>query len=167
MNFYSLYADGTRHRTWRNAIQAPDKNAYLITPGTPVLESNGQTWSSDYPVIAFFSQDVYFQVFLLLKADSAEYYCNIITPVTETQQDIWFIDLAIDVLVNKTEIQVVDEDEFEQRCLEYRREWIYRAVEAKEQVVQLAKKEWGPFHPATVERWRDWAGGIGNSGNSL
>lgn len=147
---------GMPHRTWERVIRLPLQIAYFIPPFSPVREANGRSWSSDYPVIAYFWPDVFFQVTVLLKANRTDYYCNIITPVTQTMSDIWFIDLDLDVLVMDEEVSLVDEEEFELRKQFYPDEWVRGALEAKSLLLHMAEKQIGPFAPAIAEGWREW-----------
>ncbi len=156
MKIRSLRHDGAVHRVWENAVPALSQNGYLIPTDTPVREGNGRMWSSHYPVIAQFWPRAFFQVFLLLKVDRVDYYCNIITPITRTKTDIWFIDLDYDVLVMDGQVSLVDEDEFQCRKTHYPMEWIAGALAAKAFVLQMARGQYGPFSPAIAIGWRDW-----------
>lgn len=155
MRIRSLRYQGKPHRTWEHAVPRLEQSAWLIPQNTPVREADGSVWSSDYPVIAYFWPGAFFQVTVLLKADRTDYYCNIITPVTETLTDLWFIDLDLDVLVMNGDVSLVDEEEFRLRKPFYPEEWVRGAIEAKSFVLQMAKERSGPFAPAIADGWRD------------
>ncbi|GMA63245.1 hypothetical protein GCM10025859_36850 [Alicyclobacillus fastidiosus] len=129
------------------------KGAYRIPAGSPVVEANGQTWASDYPVVAFFWPNVYFQVFMLLKESGTDYYCNVMAPAL-IAKDIVYIDLDLDVIVTDGQVKLVDEKEFRERKVTYLPEWVRAAEAASEWLVQQAQRRQGVFHPATGLGWR-------------
>ncbi len=169
MKLRSLRYDGTFHRLWDNTISLPDPNAYLIQRGMPVLEADGRVWSSDYPVVALFWPGSFFQMFMLLKTDRTDYYCNIITPIVQTPTDIWFVDLDYDVLVMDGQVSLVDEDDFLSRKDFYPNEWVDGAQAAKKLVLNMAREQIGPFSPAIAKGWRDWLAyhGTNSTGSGL
>lgn len=167
MKILSYHGDGGRHREWTKVLPTSDAWTFLIPAGSLVQEASGATWSSDYPVVAFFWPDRYYQVFLLLKSRTTEYYCNIITPPVyrpgadrfpDVDSSIEFFDLDLDIYVsyqnNQVQIKQLDEDEFEQRQVNYTQEWIVQARLANEGLKGLARASQGPFSPATARWWR-------------
>lgn len=178
MRIVSYHGDGSQHREWTRAVTTREPWTFIIPPGELVKESSGSTWASDYPVVAFFWPDRYYQVFLLLKSTGEEYYCNIITPPVyqsssegeasdsdKTAADSWvqFVDLDLDVYVSQpahdVQVRQLDRDEFELRKHSYAREWVEQAEAANEELVRLAKSRTGPFSPATAAWWRDHLNG--------
>jgi protein associated with RNAse G/E len=142
---------------WSSAQTTPEPWAFYIGPGQPVIEGNGSSWHSDYPVVALFWPDRYYQVFLLLKREGPEYYCNVITPPFYDGRagEVRFIDLDLDVYVD-SDVRLLDEDEFERRRGKYPVEWAERATEAAAELVRLAERRAGPFQPAVAQWWRAW-----------
>ncbi|MFB5192288.1 DUF402 domain-containing protein [Alicyclobacillus fastidiosus] len=153
MNIVSIRADGSPHRQWTGVLPTMMRGAYRIPAGSPVVEANGATWSSDYPVVAFFWPNVYFQVFMLLKETGTDYYCNVMTPAL-VAKDIVYIDLDLDVIVTDGQVKLVDEREFNERKSAYRPEWVQAATTTSQWLVQQAKRRQGVFHPATGLGWR-------------
>jgi uncharacterized protein len=156
MKIRSLRYQGNPHRTWERVIPLHEHPAFYIPPNSPVRDADGKLWSSDYPVIAYFWPSVFFQVTILLKANQTDYYCNVITPVTRTKTDIWFIDLDLDVLLMNGEVSLVDEEEFRMRSRFYPDAWIKGATRAKSFLLQMANDRSGFFAPAIADGWRDW-----------
>ncbi|WAH39299.1 DUF402 domain-containing protein [Alicyclobacillus dauci] len=149
----SVHTDGSIHRTWLNVRKTVSRGIYLISPKSPVLESDGTSWSSDYPVVAFFWPRSFFQVFMLLKETGTDYYCNVTLPPV-IGNDVVFVDLDLDVVVTGGQAEVVDRREFDERKVAYQSEWIENAQTAATTLMSLAENRWGPFHPATALRWR-------------
>lgn len=156
--FQSMKVNGLVHRTWSNALVTPFPQTYFIPPNTPVIEANGEFWSSPYPVFATFYGKQYFQVFTLCKDDRTDYYCNVITPITEFDSTISFIDLDIDVIATSESVQVLDLDEFEQRRTLYPVQWQQSALRAREQLVQMAERRSGVFSLQRQLSFRAYAG---------
>lgn len=152
----SLRANGFLHRVWRRAEETPDPWSFLIRPGQPVEEADGKTWSSPYPVVALFWPGAYYQVFLLLKENSTDYYCNVMAPVRYQAEDgaAVFTDLDIDVVVFGNRVEVVDMEEFAVRKADYPEVWQREALQAKDELVRMASSQAGPFAPATANWWR-------------
>ena len=157
MRLVSVHADGGPHRIWERALPGLDPWSFVVEPGALVTEAEGSTWSSPYPVAALFWPQVYFQVFILLKEDATDYYCNVITPphYNPVRREMQFVDLDIDVVRFGGRVEVRDFDEFEERNSRYPTEWVTGAVTAMDRLVQLAVAERGPFAPTTIARWRE------------
>ncbi|WP_198852241.1 DUF402 domain-containing protein [Alicyclobacillus sp. SO9] len=134
--------------------------AFWIPAFSPVVEAAGETWSSSYPVMALFWPQRYYQVFLLLKEEGTEYYCNVITPpvYNARTRTVEFRDLDLDVVMMGGKLWVADEDEFYSRSPSYPRTWIKAAEDAKQQLLQGAAGRQGPFSVQTAQRWRTWIG---------
>lgn len=154
MRLVSIHADGSPHRTHLHACPTAQRFVYIIPPNTPVLEADGEQWSSAYPVVAFFWPQVHFQVFMLLKSRRTDYYCNIILPPVCTRQEVTFVDLDLDVLVLDGQVELVDKQEFGIRKAAYKPVWITQAEAAAQELLRAARCQWGPFLPATAQRWR-------------
>lgn len=155
MKLVSLHADGRSHRTWLSAIDTPQASTYLIPTHSPVVESDGERWSSPYPVIAFFYPAAYFQVFMLLKATRTDYYCNVIVPPLFAS-DIFFIDLDLDVEIEAEQAHVRDVSEFSARRVHYPQNWGDSALAAVDTLLRFHTQNRGPFHPATADWWRGY-----------
>jgi uncharacterized protein len=156
MKLQSLRGDGRIHRIWTKAYATDEPWAFTIPANTPVQESDGSEWSSPYPVVALFWPGAYYQVFMLLKEDTTDYYCNVIAPLryVADEQTVVFTDLDLDVRVTATGVEVLDEDEYEVRKASYPPCWCEGAMRAKAELVALATQQRGPFSPATANRWR-------------
>lgn len=159
MRLISRRGNGRLHRVWSSALCTRDPFVYLIPPHTDVVEADGRTWSSPYPVVAFFWPEAYYQVFLLLKAEATEYYCNVISPISyqPVEESIEFTDLDIDVIVSAAGVSVVDMDEFLERAGTYPLNWSTEAILARDYLVGMAEGQRGPFSPATAKWWRAYA----------
>jgi protein associated with RNAse G/E len=160
MKIISNRFDGSWHRTWLDAKPIRGEPWMVFNPpGAPVHEATGKCWSSPYPVCAFFWPNRYYQVFMLLKETSTDYYCNVITPPVfdAVQNAIVFVDLDIDVVVRDGDVQTVDEDEFQARKDAYSTKWIEGALRGVKELYDMAKREQGPFSPAAKQKWREWA----------
>jgi len=158
MKIISWHGNGDRHRTWTDVQLTAEPNTWWIPQNRAVYEANGHTWSSPYDVLAWFPAGKYYQVFILLKPQATEYYCNVIAPVDFAKYegtDIEFIDLDIDVFVTKDSVAVLDEAEFEARKAAYQPEWITGVYAARAELVDLAEAGVGVFSPASAMRWRD------------
>ncbi|RIV24263.1 DUF402 domain-containing protein [Alicyclobacillaceae bacterium I2511] len=177
MKIVSLHGDGSPHRIWPVVEQTPDPWCFIIPAGGSVVEANGRAWSSDYPVVAVFWPERYYQVFILLKQGHTEYYCNVISPPTwfyatsplpmraefsdglsTPVPGVWFHDLDLDVYVDAEGIRVLDEDEFSSRQTNYSPQWVAAAQSAVEELRRLATAHKGPFAPNTAQFWRWWVG---------
>jgi len=148
----------------------PEPWAFVIPAGELVQEASGVTWFSDYPVVALFWPQRYYQVFVLLKATTTEYYCNIIAPpqyepnLPNSRKDdlsaVTFFDLDLDLYVKmaegKPKVDQLDVAEFEHRQSGYSREWILGALAGNDELVRLAQTSSGPFAPATAFWWREY-----------
>lgn len=158
INLVSKRADGSQHRVWRGAWPTPDAWAWYLPPHAPVEEASGKVWSSPYPVIALFWPQTFYQVFLLLKENTTEYYCNMIAPVEYKSDEgvISFIDLDLDVMVTGTNVTLLDADEFEQRKALYPAAWQKQAESASRLLVRLGEEKKGVFKPAIADGWRAW-----------
>lgn len=153
MRLVSLHADGCPHRIWTGVHTTPVPGAYVVPRNAPVHESNGTSWTSDYPVVAFFWPKLYYQVFMLLKKERTDYYANIILPPL-FGPNVYFVDLDLDVTVVSGRVELQDELEFMERQSSYPISWIHEAHRAAQRVVQLATSGEGPFRPATASQWR-------------
>ncbi|CAM3977078.1 DUF402 domain-containing protein [Alicyclobacillus pomorum] len=144
------------HRIWPEVYATDEPWAFFIPANTPVQEEDGRQWSSPYPVVALFWPKAYYQVFILLKPQATEYYCNVIAPLCYLvdRQTVVFTDLDVDVMVTATGVEVLDEDEYEVRKGSYPPRWCAGVMDAKAELVALAKQQRGPFSPATANRWR-------------
>lgn len=170
MKLVSYHADGSPHREWTRVRTTPEPWTFAIEAGELVREASGLTWSSDYPVVAFFWPHQPYQVFLLMKSTGPEYYCNVITPpvcrsrngneASYETSSVEFFDLDLDVYVsnheNCMEIKQLDREEFERRKGAYCEEWISLAEAGNAELVRMATNQEGPFSPATVSRWREY-----------
>jgi uncharacterized protein len=160
MKIISNRFDGRLHRVWLDAKPVPGEPwMAFYPPGAPVQEADGTCWSSPYPVCAFFWPDRYYQVFMLLKETSTDYYCNVIAPpVFDASQNAFvFVDLDMDVVVSDGEVRTLDEDEFQARKHAYSMEWIEGALRGVKEVSDMASRGQGPFAPAAKQKWREWA----------
>ncbi|WP_067621183.1 DUF402 domain-containing protein [Alicyclobacillus acidiphilus] len=153
MRLVSIHADGTAHRIWSEAISTHTFGAYWIRPNTSVYDANGRVWSSDFPVVGLFWPNQFYQVFLLLKSDRTDYYANVIAPPLFGEQ-VTFIDLDLDVIVENGLVQLADIEEFEARKDRYPVAWIQQAEQAARTLQTLAEASAGPFRPALAESWR-------------
>lgn len=157
MKIISWHGDGRLHRTWTSALATGETRLLLIPPNTDVCEADGRSWQSSYPVLGWFPQDAYYQVFVLLKQHTTEYYCNITLPVAwpaTLPADIHFVDLDLDVFVTHEEIRVLDEAEFEARRGGYPNAWVEGARSGVNDLVHMAEHQQEVFSPANVARWR-------------
>lgn len=125
------------------------------------MEADGRRWSSAYPVVGLFWPDRFYQVFLLLKDDATEYYCNLITPPVYRpgERVISFVDLDLDVVIADGRVQVLDEDEYALRRRQYPEAWQTAVTQASAELIRLANERRGPFSTETATRWRQWSGG--------
>jgi protein associated with RNAse G/E len=158
MQLYSIHGNSRPHRKWLDVNPLVDPWCFLIRSGAQVQEASGRTWYSDYPVVAFFWPDRFYQVFMLLKENRTEYYCNIIVPplYDSLTQSVKFVDLDLDVYVAESEYEVLDQDEFVDRQKHYPRYWIENAEMALRQLTSMIERQQGLFSLATSEWWREW-----------
>lgn len=173
MRIVSLHGDGAAHRIWPTVEYTPDPWSFAIPAGWSVVEADGRSWSSPYPVVAVFWPERFYQVFILLKPGFTEYYCNVISPPSwlTASAPIWgkqgsfspnvaaevrFHDLDLDVYVDATGIRVLDEDEFSARQQVYPHKWVESAQIALQELRRLATTQQGPFAPVTAQFWRRW-----------
>jgi protein associated with RNAse G/E len=163
----SVRADGSPHRMWPCVVATEDPWSFIIPSRSPVVEADGKRWHSDYPVVAVFWPDRWYQLFVLLKPAGIEYYCNVIAPpVYEAgSRTVRFVDLDLDVYVDR-QVRVLDEEEFAARSIYYPPEWRDAADAAAAELVRLAQDRAGPFHPAAAERWRRLAEAWGSGARS-
>lgn len=153
MKLVSLRADGSLHRIWQKAESTVQPWTYRVPANSPVMEASGHVWSSPYPVIAFFYPNSFFQIFMLLKSTGTDYYCNIILPPV-FGPDVTFVDLDLDVIIQDGQAQLVDETDLLTRQSMYLETWVDSAWASSRELIRRFETGWGPFCPATAERWR-------------
>lgn len=159
MRLMSRRSDGSLHREWLQVIPvAGEPWTFYIPSGGLVREQNHSTWSSPFPVIAFFFPQEFYQIFMLLKETGTEYYCNVISPAQfiPSSDVIEFVDLDLDVIKAGESVRAVDEDEFEVKKAAYSTDWVENAKKAMDRLLSMATEETGPFTPATADWWRAW-----------
>lgn len=135
-----------------------DPWTFLIPAGSPVVEANGSTWSSPYPVVAMFWPRRFYQVFLLLKSDTTEYYCNVIRPPVyhPNGHQVIFHDLELDVYVSDDGVEVRDTEEFALSKEAYPDELIAGALAGADELVVLGSERRGPFSGTVNQFWRQF-----------
>lgn len=159
LRIQSVHGDGTPHRMWLHVDPTPDPWAFSIPKGSPVVEADGGRWSSPYPVVALFWPQRFYQVLLLLKANGTEYYCNLVADVAYDPVDrvIRYTDLDLDVRKTSSGVELLDEEEFEERKASYLQPfWASEAKAAAAVLMELARADQGPFQPAIADEWRAW-----------
>lgn len=154
--------DGSVHRIWTSAYPLQPRPLYksetlpvfslLIPARTLVEEGNGDSWSSSYNVVACFYAAKYFQVMMLQKRSGLEFYCNCCTvaEIDESRQEVRFIDMDLDVLVDaNSSMRVVDHEEFaENRELyKYPEDLCLRVEEDLEDLKRQVRQRRGVFAP--------------------
>jgi protein associated with RNAse G/E len=154
----SFKSAGRVHRTWTKAVETNSPWAFYIHQGWAVREANGTTWSSEYPVIALFWPEAFYQVFLLLKSSGTEYYCNLISPIEWHPEcrELRFVDLDLDLYVDRDGPRRLDEDEFRLNLHAYPEDWIRGVTEAIGILEQMATSRMGPFSLDTDATWRSF-----------
>ncbi|MCL6597253.1 MAG: DUF402 domain-containing protein [Alicyclobacillus macrosporangiidus] len=147
MMLVSLRGNGLPHRTWTHAEETAEPWVFWIPPGASVLEADGRSWSSGYPVVALFWPDRYYQVFRLCKPEGIEYYCNVITPPVYDAEarTVRFHDLDLDVYVDASGVRLLDADQFDARRTAYPATWVEAALAAAAELTRLAQNRQGPF----------------------
>jgi uncharacterized protein len=155
----SKHGDERPHRKWLDVECTPDPWSFFIPSASPVEEANGTRWSSSYPVIAMFWPGVFYQVFVLLKPVTTEYYCNVIVPLVyyPAVKKIEFIDLELDVYVSDKGVEPRDVEEFEAVRKGYPLAWVEGARNAFDELQSLGRARSGPFSAGTARAWRDFA----------
>lgn len=160
LELVSKHGDGSPHRKWTNVACTADPWSFLIPPESPVEEADGTVWSSSYPVVSMFWPGLFYQVFVLLKPTTTEYYCNVIAPLEyhPEMKMIEFIDLELDVYVSDEGVEPRDIEEFEVARQSYPVEWVVGARKASEALITLGRDRSGPFSAGTARAWRDFVG---------
>lgn len=148
------------HRIWTHVQLAPELGpwTFFVQSAWRVQERDGSTWSNNYPVLAFFWPDAFYQVFMLFKSSGIEYYCNFISPAhwNPTERAVEFVDLDLDLYLSDHGPELLDEDEFAARRAAYPQEWVRAVVAAAETLWDLASTRTGPFSPAVERRCLAW-----------
>ncbi len=160
LELVSSHGKGQAHRQWLNVFPTYDPWSFWIPPGGSVVEANGRSWSSPYPVIAMFWPQQYYQIFVLLKESCTEYYCNIITPPVFDPQKrcVLFQDLELDVYVTDDGAKLLDVAEFEESKMTYPKAWSIAAWGAAETLLRMGETKEGPFSGEVAQFWREGRG---------
>lgn len=164
MRLISVHADGSAHRLWPSVYPTHTRGAFVIPPNQRVEEADGSVWSCDFPVIALFWPKVFYQVFVMLMDSRTDYYANVITPPLMGSLSLTFVDLDLDVIMTNGRVELVDEEEFDDRKSGYPLYWREEAMRAASELRALAKAAQGPFRPALATSWRAYVTRLGLTG---
>ncbi|MFC4769266.1 DUF402 domain-containing protein [Effusibacillus consociatus] len=147
----SIKHDGFAHRSWDAAVVLEEEPLRLaISPHTPVRNSDGSVWTSDYEVEAYFHPEYWFNAFLLKKSDGSEWYCNVAAPplFNKKKNEVHFVDYDLDVYVYADgSFKVLDRDEYEENAqrMRYSEEIRDKVEEGLRQLLQAISERREPF----------------------
>lgn len=148
--------DGSRHYDYRGRLvdEVPGLLRVVIEAGTPFVSYRAESAMRSSMTQLFFT-DHWFNVFHNHRPIGRQgmlSYANVGTPVRLDDDTLHWVDLDLDVLQTQGRgLYVDDEDEFEehQRRMAYPDEVIRRALEAKDQLLDLAREGGFPFDRET------------------
>jgi protein associated with RNAse G/E len=151
--------DGREHRRWVKLYELPGERGVLcIDPDTPVIEADGKSWSSPFPVIYWVHPEKWYNVAVLCREDGTTYYCNVASPIQydESRRMYTFIDYDVDLIVSADGVaEVVDEEELTEhaQAMKYPPDVLHKIAEATAELVALHEAQEGPFDPDAPARW--------------
>ena len=150
--------NGSIHRVWEETMVLKSTSSMLIGANDRVLvtESDGRTWHTREPAIAFFTANYWFNVICMLRNDGIHYYSNISSPYVFDEGAVKYIDYDLDIKVfPDMTYKILDEDEFieHKQLMNYPvvlERILYKQLNVLERWVLQRK---GPFAPDFAERW--------------
>lgn len=147
---HSYKHDRSLHRVWKKAIVLEVSHNKLIVGNyrTRVIEANGRCWHTKEPAIAFFYNDMWFNIIAMLKKDGLYFYCNLSSPYLYDGEAIKYIDYDLDIKVfpNGTYI-ILDEKEFSdnQNKMEYPKDLVEIIEKNKKELIRRIEEKDSPF----------------------
>ncbi len=123
---------------------------------TTLTEHNGESHTTNEPAVLFFFKHKWFNVIGQLKKKGLFYYCNIATPFIIDGYTIKYIDYDLDLRVFPDKsFKVLDRKEYRyhKKMMRYSKELDYIIESALTELIELKKKEVGPFQENLVEKY--------------
>lgn len=150
--------DGSIHRCWSKGFVLDETNEHIISINnrTLVTEADGRMWYTREPAICYFPKDKWFNVICMIRKTGVYYYCNIASPTLYDGEALKYIDYDLDLKVFPDgNYRILDEEEYEQhaRTMGYSKELDYILKKQLSILIELAKKQAGPFNPEFTKHW--------------
>ena len=117
----SVYYTGLLNKRWCSYLLAdePDRTVLVRANGSPLWSAKGHFWMPDGPALEIYPRDEWFNIVYILSPGGTlvEYYVNIAMPPTLSGRLLTYIDLDLDIGVNRDfTYKIHDEDEFLSHC---------------------------------------------------
>jgi uncharacterized protein len=158
IQIHSYKHNGHIHRVWEETTVLKGTETLVIggNDRTIVTESDGRTWITREPAIAYFHTQYWFNIIGMIREDGVYYYCNISSPFIYDGEALKYIDYDLDIKVYPDmSFHLLDEDEYER----HRREMKYPEVidqilkKNVEKLIKWIKHRKGPFAPDFIDTW--------------
>ncbi len=123
---------------------------------TTITESDGSSHKTKEPAIMFFYKDRWFNILAQLKKQGLFYYCNIATPYLIDDNIIKYIDYDLDLRVFPDGgFRVLDKNEYNyhKKIMHYSDELDEIVKSELSSLIEMKKKNEGPFDKAVVEKY--------------
>lgn len=151
--------NGKLHRSWEKNTVLSYENGVLIGGNyeTLVTEASRKVWRTTEPALFYFTKHHWFNVIIVFEKGDHYYYCNICSPFKWIDDELYYIDYDIDVIVlSDYTYDIVDEDEFAENKLKHQysttvQQEAYRTLEQLKAIIKARK---GPFSPSFIQKWR-------------
>ena len=132
-----------------------DGNVLIVANDhTRLTEHNGDSHTTNEPAVLFFFKDKWFNVIGQLKKKGLFYYCNIATPFIIDAHKIKYIDYDLDLRVFPDKsFKILDRNEYKyhKKIMNYSDELNYIIEKSLSELIELKKKNEGPFKEKVVE----------------
>lgn len=146
------------HRTWAETYVLADTPHIIgVNERCKVTEADQKVWTTKDPAVVMFPKGKWFNIVGMLNPNGYSYYCNIISPINIVGNVLRYVDYDIDIIYDRGNIRVVDEDEFHfhKKIWGYSTEVENHVNTAVTELKQWMKEGKGPFAPAFLDYWYD------------
>lgn len=148
----ALKYDRTEHRTWKGQLVRREGPLIVLdaTFDRTIAHEHLGTIAEGTLSSEYYWFDRWYNVFVFRdpSGDVENYYCNISEPATFDGQVLTYIDLDVDVVVNRDfSFKILDQEEFDANALKYRypAELQARSRRALSELVKLIRIRAFPF----------------------
>lgn len=144
--------DGSIHRSWQCDLMEETEDYWLFYGEFEKEISHEKLGVIRRKTLSYeyYFKDKWFNIFRFHEPEGELkfYYCNINMPPVFANEVLDYIDLEIDVLVQKDlNYEILDEDEFEENLLKYnyQPELIYQVEKNMDELTSLIQNRYFPF----------------------
>ena len=134
-----------------------DQNVLIVANNhTRLTEHDGKSHSTNEPAVLFFYKKKWYNVIGQLKKNGLFYYCNIATPYIIDGKTIKYIDYDLDLRVFPDGgFKILDRNEYRyhKKIMHYTKELDMIIENSLQELIELKKKEEGPFKSNAVNEY--------------